>query len=266
VSPPLLAIRDLSLDYASAGGAVRGLDRVSFELGRGRILGLVGESGSGKSSLALAVMGLLPANTGPVTGQILLDGTDILALPPNERHGLRGRRLAMVFQDPMSALNPVFTIGSQLVDAQRARRPTGARRELLDRGAEMLRRVGIADPKRRLASYPHELSGGMRQRILIAMALLCEPDLLIADEPTTALDVTIEAQIMALFEELRDSFAGSMLFISHSLALVSRLSDAVAVLYGGKLVEMASTRDLFTAPSHPYTQALIACETAGSIA
>ncbi|HVJ53542.1 MAG TPA: ABC transporter ATP-binding protein [Aliidongia sp.] len=252
----LLELRDLSLDYAGK----RSLDRLSLTLERGRILGLVGESGSGKSSLALALMDLLPGNAA-LDGQILLNGTDLRAITPHQRAALRGRKLAMVFQDPMTALNPLFPIGRQLVDAQRARHPEAGRRALLDRGREMLRRVGIADPEARLKAYPHELSGGMRQRVLIAMALLCEPDLLIADEPTTALDVTIEAQIMGLFEELRDHFSGSILFISHSLALVSRLADEVAVLYAGHLIETAPARTLFALPAHPYTQALIACET-----
>ena len=252
----LLELEALTLDYAGRNGNVRALDAVSLTLARGRILGLVGESGSGKSSLALALMGLLPPGAS-LAGQIRLDGADLAA----EAESLRGRRLAMVFQDPMSALNPVFTLGSQLVDAQRRRFPQVGRRDLLGRAAAMLRRTGIAEPERRLGLYPHELSGGMRQRVLIAMALLCEPDLLIADEPVTALDVTIAAQIMALFESLRDDFAGSMIFVSHSLALVSRLCDAVAVLYAGKLVELAPSAALFAAPRHPYTKALIACET-----
>ena len=253
----LLDLDGVTLDYLGRNGTVRALDRVCLTLGRGRILGLVGESGSGKSSLALAIMGLLPPGTARLGGRMTLDGADL-----SERAGAcRGRSLAMVFQDPMSALNPVFTLGSQLVDAQRARFPGAPRRVLLERARAMLGRTGIAEPERRLRAYPHELSGGSRQRVLIAMALLCEPDLLIADEPVTALDVTIAAQIMALFEELRDGLAGSMIFISHSLALVSRLCDEVAVLYAGTLVETAPTSTLFAAPRHPYTRALIACET-----
>jgi peptide/nickel transport system ATP-binding protein len=250
----LLTLDGVSLDYIGGGRAVRALDDVALTLERGRILGLVGESGSGKSSLALAIMGLLPPRAN-LTGRLRLDGIDLTAAPD-----LRGRRLAMVFQDPMSALNPVFTLGRQLADAQRARWPERPYRDRLARAAAMLRRTGIAEPERRLESYPHQLSGGLRQRVLIAMALLCEPDLLIADEPVTALDVTIAAQIMALFEELRDGLAGSMIFVSHSLALVSRLCDEVAVLYAGKLVEIAPTAALFAAPRHPYTRALIACE------
>jgi peptide/nickel transport system ATP-binding protein len=251
----LLDLKDLTLDYAGRGGTIRALDRVSLTLARGRILGLVGESGSGKSSLALAIMGLLPPEVRP-SGRMALNGADLAT----EAGRLRGRGLAMVFQDPMAALNPVFTLGSQMVDAQRARHPAAPRRELYQRAAAMLRRTGIAEPEKRLAAYPHELSGGLRQRVLIAMALLTAPDLLIADEPVTALDVTIAAQIMALFEELRDELAGAMIFISHSLALVSRLCDEVAVLYAGTLVETAPVQTLFAAPRHPYTKALIACE------
>jgi peptide/nickel transport system ATP-binding protein len=247
-----LDLDQVSLDYTGRGGTVRALDRVSLSLERGRILGLVGESGSGKSSLVLALMGLLPDGA-HLTGRMTLDGADATRL--------RGRKLAMVFQDPMTALNPVFTLASQLIDAQRARLPHAPRAELRARAAAMLRRTGIAEPERRLASYPHQLSGGLRQRVLIAMALLTEPELLIADEPVTALDVTIAAQIMALFEELRDDFASSMIFVSHSLALVSRLCDEVAVLYAGTLVETAPTAALFATPRHPYTRALIACET-----
>ena len=166
----------------------------------------------------------------------------------------------MIFQDPMTALNPVFTLGTQLVDAQRRRHPDLSRRQLLDRAAQMLARVGISDPAARLSAYPHHLSGGQRQRVMIAMALLCEPDILIADEPTTALDVTIEAQIVDLLKELREEFEGSIVFVSHSLGLISEICDEVAVMYAGKIVETGPTASLFARPSHPYTQALLACE------
>jgi peptide/nickel transport system ATP-binding protein len=248
----LLTLERLTLDYRNG---IRGLDDVSLTLAPGRILGVVGESGSGKSSLALALMGLLPAGS-RITGTARLDGADLLEDAPL----LRGRTLAMVFQDPMSALNPVFTIGTQLVLAQRARFPQLSRHALLDRAEAMLARTGIAEPRRRLATYPHRLSGGQRQRVLIAMALLVEPLLLIADEPVTALDATIAAQILALFEALRDELKGAMIFISHSLAQVSRLADAVAVLYAGALVELAPVGALFAGPRHPYTAALLACE------
>jgi peptide/nickel transport system ATP-binding protein len=256
----LVEIENLSVDFATSRGPLHVLRDVSLSIGRRRIVGLVGESGSGKSTLALALLGLLPQNTSGVTGRIDLEGTDLLSLPPDRIEAMRGTRIAMIFQDPMTALNPVFTLGTQLVDAQRRRHPHLSRRELLDRAAEMLARVGISDATARLSAYPHHLSGGQRQRVMIAMALLCEPDVLIADEPTTALDVTIEAQIVDLLKELREEFEGSIIFVSHSLGLISEISDEVAVMYAGKVVETGPTASLFARPSHPYTQALLACE------
>jgi len=256
----LVEISRLSIDFATARGAVHALRDVDLSVGHRRIVGIVGESGSGKSTLALALLGLLPENTSKVTGRIELGGENLLSLKPGQLEHLRGRRIAMIFQDPMTALNPVFTIGTQLVDAQRNRHPRLGRRELLQRAATMLARVGISDAQARLAAYPHQLSGGMRQRVMIAMALLCEPDILIADEPTTALDVTIEAQIVDLIKDIQAEFSGSIIFVSHSLALISELCDEVAVMYAGKVVESGPTRSLFAQPSHPYTQALLACE------
>lgn len=256
----LVEIEKLSVDFATSRGALHVLRDVSLSIGRRRIVGLVGESGSGKSTLALALLGLLPQNTADVTGRIALDGTDLLSLPAEAARSYRGTRIAMIFQDPMTALNPVFTLGTQLVDAQRRRHPKLSRRQLLDRAASMLVRVGISDPQARLAAYPHHLSGGQRQRVMIAMALLCEPDILIADEPTTALDVTIEAQIVRLLKDLHEEFAGSIVFVSHSLGLVSEICDEVAVMYAGKVVEAGPTRRVFASPGHPYTQALLACE------
>jgi peptide/nickel transport system ATP-binding protein len=256
----LVEIENLSVDFATSKGALHVLRDVSLTIGRRRVVGLVGESGSGKSTLALALLGLLPQNTGEVSGRIELDGTDLLSLPPDAIQSYRGTRIAMIFQDPMTALNPVFTLGTQLVDAQRRRHPKLGRRQLLDRAAKMLVRVGISDPEARLAAYPHHLSGGQRQRVMIAMALLCEPDILIADEPTTALDVTIEAQIVRLLKELHAGFEGSIVFVSHSLGLISEICDDVAVMYAGKVVESGPTTSLFAKPSHPYTQALLACE------
>jgi peptide/nickel transport system ATP-binding protein len=256
----LVEISNLSIDFATGRGAVHALRDVNLSVGRRHIVGLVGESGSGKSTLALALLGLLPENTSKVTGSIELEGKNLLALKPEQLEHLRGRRIAMIFQDPMTALNPVFTIGTQLVDAQRNRHPDLGRQELLKRAAAMLSRVGISDPEARLAAYPHQLSGGMRQRVMTAMALLCEPDVLIADEPTTALDVTIEAQIVDLIKDIQAEFSGSIIFVSHSLGLISELCDEVAVMYAGKVVESGPTRGLFAQPSHPYTQALLACE------
>lgn len=256
----LVEISNLSIDFATARGSVHVLRDVNLSIGRRRIVGVVGESGSGKSTLALALLGLLPDNTSKVSGKIALDGENLLSLGREQLEHLRGGRIAMIFQDPMTALNPVFTIGTQLVDAQRNRHPRLGRKELLQRAAAMLARVGISDVQSRLAAYPHQLSGGMRQRVMIAMALLCEPDILIADEPTTALDVTIEAQIVDLLKDLHAEFGGSIVFVSHSLGLISELCDEVAVMYAGKVVESGPTRSLFARPSHPYTQALLACE------
>jgi oligopeptide/dipeptide ABC transporter ATP-binding protein len=233
---------------------------VSITLRRNRIMGVIGESGSGKSTLALAIMRLLAPNLARLEGSVRLDGTELLALPEKAMRQLRGRRVAMIFQDPMNALNPVFTIETQIVDFLREKYPELSRRACRERAVAMLGRVGIADAARRIRDYPHQFSGGMRQRIVIAMALLAEADLLIADEPTTALDATIEAQIMDLFEQIRRELRGSMLFVSHSLGLVAALCDDVTVMYAGAVMEVAPAAQLFAAPLHPYTAALLACE------
>jgi len=257
---PLLSIRSLDVDFHTKGGIAQVLRGVDLDIPRGSIVGVVGESGSGKSTLASAIMRLLPSNLAGLRGEIRLGDTDLLKLTDTQMRQVRGRRIAMIFQDPMTALNPVFTIGTQLADAQRGRWPKASKKELLERAVDMMAKVGIPAPAHRLAQYPHEFSGGMRQRIMIAMALLTEPELLIADEPTTALDVTIEAQIVKLFEDVREIFDGSMLFISHSLAVVSSLCDSVAVMYAGRPAEVAPSIRLFEHPVHPYTQALLACE------
>ena len=255
----MLEIRGLHLTAGTPGGPAHILRGVDLDVDRGRILGLVGESGSGKSSLALAVLRLLPHGV-VASGQVLLDGVDLLALTPAAMAARRGRAVAMVFQDPMSALNPVFTVGTQLVDALRRRAPALPRRAALAKAEDALHRVGLADPAQRLRAYPHELSGGMRQRVMIAMALLAQPNLLLADEPTTALDATIEAQVVALFRELRNALAGGVLFISHHLGLVAELCDDVAVLYAGAIMERGPTDAVLSAPRHPYTAALLSCE------
>ena len=221
---------------------------------------MVGESGSGKSSLAACLVRLLPSNLSRIDGEIVFDGTDLLALPEAAMDAWRGTRIAMIFQDPMTALNPLFTIGTHLVDVLRRRHPGLARKAAAARAIAALESVGIADATLRFSSYPHELSGGMRQRVLIAMALLVEPDLLLADEPTTALDSTVEAQIVALLEELRRGFAGSIVFISHQLGLVAQLCDDVCVMYGGTIVETGPVAAVLGTPRHPYTRALLACE------
>jgi peptide/nickel transport system ATP-binding protein len=261
----LVAIDRLSVDFVTGGGTLHALRDITLDIPAGRIVGVVGESGSGKSTLALALLRLLPGNLARISGSVRFAGQDLVALSEPEMRKLRGTKIAMIFQDPMTALNPVFTVGTQLVDAQRARRPDAPTAALRERAAAMLAKVGIADASARLDSYPHQFSGGMRQRIMIAMALLAEPDLLIADEPTTALDVTIEAQIVRLLETLRSEFRGTILFISHSLGLVSSLCDDVIVMYAGTVVETAPSRTLFRAPKHPYTRALLACEVEGDV-
>jgi oligopeptide/dipeptide ABC transporter ATP-binding protein len=256
----LVSIRNLALDASTARGDAHLLRDLSLEIGRGRILGVVGESGSGKSTLAAVLLKLLPANLSRLHGEVVFDGVDLLTLDATAMNAYRGTRIAMIFQDPMTALNPLFTVGSHLVDVMRRREPGLSRGEALTRAEAMLVSVGIADARLRLAAYPHQLSGGMRQRIMIAMALLVQPDLLIADEPTTALDATVEAQIVELFDQLRERFAGSVLFISHHLGLVAELCDDICVMYGGVIVESGPVEQVLAQPRHPYTRALLACE------
>jgi peptide/nickel transport system ATP-binding protein len=256
----VLAIHDLSVDFLTPRGPVHALRRVSVSVPRGSIVGIVGESGSGKSTLSLAAMGLLPPNVTVRSGRILFDCTDILTMSRSQLRDLRGRRISMVFQDPMTSLNPVLSIGTQMEDIQyRDRIGTAERRR---KAAAMLRRVGISDADQRLDQHPHEFSGGMLQRIAIAMGLLSNPELLIADEPTTALDVTMEAQIIHLLRELRRDFKGSILFISHNLGLMAELCDYMVVLYAGEVVEQGTVREIFHRPRHPYTEALLICDPA----
>ena len=257
---PLLDVQNLVLDVRTQRGTAHVLRGVNLVVPRGRMVGVVGESGSGKSTLALAILRLLPANVSRLSGRILLDGTDLVPLPERDLARLRGRRLAMVFQDPASALNPVFTIGTQMADILRRSEPGLSRAQLRTRTADALRQVEIADPDQRLAAYPHQLSGGMRQRVMIAMALLVSPDLLLADEPTTALDATVEAGIVELFARLRAGLGGSMLFISHHLGIVAQFCDEIVVMYGGCTVESGPAAAVCAAPRHPYTAALLACE------
>ena len=257
---PLVSIRNLVLEASATRGTAHILRGIDLDIGRGRILGVVGESGSGKSSLAACLVRLLPANLSRIGGEIVFDGTDLLGLDEAAMNAYRGTRIAMIFQDPMTALNPLFTIGTHLIDVLRRRHPGLARKAATARAIAALQDVGIADAPLRLSSYPHQLSGGMRQRVMIAMALLVEPDLLLADEPTTALDATVEAQIVALLEGLRTAFAGSILFISHHLGLVAQLCDDLCVMYGGTIVETGPVAAVLGAPRHPYTRALLACE------
>ena len=256
-----LQIRNLSVRFPSASGEVTAVRDISFEIERGEVLGLVGESGSGKSVTSLALMRLLPPEAS-VSGEILLASigsapANLLALDSESMRRLRGSRIAMIFQEPMTALNPVMRVGDQIAEAVRAHHAV-LKREAWNRAVEALREVAIADPERRARDYPHQLSGGMRQRVMIAMAIVNRPELLIADEPTTALDVTIQAQILELLGELRQRFGLTMLFISHDLAVVSKIADHVAVMYAGSLVELASRDEIFRNPAHPYTRGLLA--------
>ncbi len=254
----VLEVSGLSLDFGSPRGRIHALRNVSLSVPRGRIVGVVGESGCGKSSLAYAIMGLLAANGEVTDGRLLFEGRDLLKLDQRELRAIRGQRLSMVFQDPMTALNPVRRIGELMTDIQyrSGRSPAEMRR----RATEMLERVGIPDAESRLAAYPHHFSGGMRQRICIAMALLVEPALLIADEPTTALDATLEVQIVHLLKNLQRELGCSVLFVSHHLGTVAELCDDVVVMYAGEVVESGPVREIFHRPSHPYTQALFACD------
>jgi peptide/nickel transport system permease protein len=256
--PALLEIRDLSVEFETDAGRVRVVDGVSFDVAAGKILGLVGESGSGKTVSSLAVLRLLPSPPAHILGgSIRFSGRDLLDMDFDELRRIRGRDIAMVFQDPLASLDPSFTVGYQLVEAIRLHERL-SRAAARDRAARLLENVHIPDPVQRLSAYPHQLSGGMRQRVMIAMALSCHPRLLIADEPTTALDVTVQAQIVELLNELRETEGLAVLFVTHDLALISELSDEVAVMYAGQVVEHAATADLFTRPRHPYTAALLA--------
>ena len=254
---PLLEIDNLQVGFATEAGLLRAVDGVSMSVAAGQTLGLVGESGCGKSVTAASVLRLVPSPPGVMLGgAIRFDGQDILKLPRDALQQLRGREIAMVFQDPMTSLNPVFTIERQLWEVLSLRFGLD-RAAARQRAAEMLRTVGIADPEARLAVYPHELSGGMKQRVMIAMALLCEPRLLIADEPTTALDVTVQAQILHLMRELQRKTGTALLFITHDMGVIAEMCDAVVVMYAGRVVERRPVVELFEAPRHPYTRGLL---------
>jgi peptide/nickel transport system ATP-binding protein len=254
---PLLEIDNLQVGFDTEAGLLRAVDGVSMSVAPGQTLGLVGESGCGKSVTAASILRLVPSPPGMMLGgAIRFDGQDILKLPRDLLQRLRGREIAMVFQDPMTSLNPVFTIERQLWEVLSLRFGLD-RAAARQRAAEMLRTVGIADPEARLAVYPHELSGGMKQRVMIAMALLCEPRLLIADEPTTALDVTVQAQILHLMRELQRKSGTALLFITHDMGVIAEMCDAVVVMYAGRVVERRPVVELFEAPRHPYTRGLL---------
>jgi peptide/nickel transport system ATP-binding protein len=252
-----LDVRNLTTVFDVGGRALRAVDRVSFEVRAGETLGLVGESGSGKSMTALSIMRLVEPPGRVAGGHVIFKGRDLVTLPEREMRRIRGAGIALVFQEPMTALNPVFPVGEQIAEAMLVHGLAG-RAEARRRAVELLDAVQVTNPARRARDYPHQLSGGMQQRVLIAMALSCHPSLLIADEPTTALDVTIQAQVLDLLREMRDRFALSILLISHDLGIIAGHADRVAVMYAGRILEQGPVRDVFRSPAHPYTRALLA--------
>ncbi len=253
---PLLELKSLTVSFATDDGTVHAVDGIDLALRRGRTLGLVGESGCGKSVTSLAVMGLLPPENATIGGEVRFEGRDLLKLAKSELRDLRGARLAMIFQEPMTSLNPSYTIGNQIIEAiQRHQRVSAA--EARTRAIDVLKLVRIPSPEKRIDDYPHKLSGGMRQRAMIAMALACGPKLLIADEPTTALDVTIQAQILDLMRGLRRDTGTAIILITHDLGVVAEMADDVAVMYAGQIVERAPVETLFARPEHPYTVGLL---------
>lgn len=258
VSERVLEVKDLRTHFFTDEGVVPSVDGVSFYVDQEETLGIVGESGSGKSVTSLSIMRLIPNPPGRIVGgEIIFEGQNIVNKSQEQMRSIRGKDMAMIFQEPMSSLNPVYTVGSQIAEAVMLHEKV-SRREGFNRAVEMLRLVGIPAPERRAREYPHQLSGGMRQRVMIAMALACNPHLLIADEPTTALDVTIQAQILDLIKKLKSEFHAAIMLITHDLGVVAEMCDRVAVMYAGKIVEEGSTADLFREPLHPYTEGLLA--------
>ncbi len=254
---PILQVRDLSVAFGVRGGAVHAVNGVSFHVHAGELLGVVGESGSGKSVTMMSLLGLLPSPPARLTGgEVLFEGRDLARARPEALRAVRGARIGFVFQDPMTSLNPVFTVGWQIMEPLREHLKL-SKAAARDRAAALLALVGIPSPAARLNDYPHQFSGGMRQRVMIAMALACDPKLLIADEPTTALDVTIQAQILELVRDLRSKLGMAVIWITHDLGVVAGIADRVMVMYAGRIVEHAPVRDLFARPTHPYTRALL---------
>ncbi|MCR4469507.1 ABC transporter ATP-binding protein [Burkholderia sp. SCN-KJ] len=254
----LLEVQQLQVELPTPNGPLRAVRGIDLEIARGEMLCLVGESGCGKSMTSLALMGLLPRRARRTAQRLRLAGEDLGALSDRDMARLRGNRIAMIFQEPMTSLNPSHTLGSQLVEALRQHRRVTAG-EARDRAVYLLERTGMTHAAQRLGQYPHQLSGGLRQRVMIAMALMCEPELIIADEPTTALDVTIQAQILTMLRELQQEFGTAVLFITHDLGVVARIADRVAVMYAGQIVETAPVGSLFARPAHPYTRGLLNC-------
>jgi peptide/nickel transport system ATP-binding protein len=252
----MLEVRDLRIHFQTDDGTVRAVDGVSFSLERGRTLGIVGESGSGKSVTSMGILGLHHGTRAEITGEILLDGENLVGASPVRVRELRGSKMAMIFQDPLSSLHPYYTVGAQIIEAYRIHNDVSkqaARQHAID----LLGRVGIPTPKTRVDDYPHQFSGGMRQRAMIAMALSCDPELLIADEPTTALDVTVQAQILDLISDLQSEFGSAVIMITHDLGVVAELSDDILVMYAGRVAEYGSAADIFGRPDHPYTWGLL---------
>ncbi len=254
---PILSVRDLRTYFHTDAGVVKAVDGVSFDIHKGEVLGIVGESGSGKSITAMSILGLIPVPPGRIeSGQILWKGNDLLAANERELRSVRGRQIAMIFQDPMSSLNPVFTIGNQIEEMITTHQPV-SRRAARSKAIDMLNLVGIPQPEQRVDDYPHQFSGGMRQRAMIAMALSCEPELLICDEPTTALDVTVQAQVLEVIEKAAQELGAAILLITHDLGVVAGMTDRVMVMYGGQIVERAEVEDLYYRPRMPYTWGLL---------
>jgi peptide/nickel transport system ATP-binding protein len=254
---PLLKVEGLRTVFRTSGGDVTAVDGVSIDVMRGRTLGIVGESGCGKSVLSLSIMRLIAHPGRIASGRVLLEGRDLAGLSNNEMRQVRGRDIGMIFQEPMTSLNPVHTVGFQIIEGIRVHEPKASKAELRERGIAALKRVRIPSPERRFDEYPHQLSGGMRQRVMIAMALACSPRLLIADEPTTALDVTVQAQILDLLRDLQAETGMSIILITHDLGVVAEMADDVAVMYAGRVVERTSARALFEDPQHPYALGLL---------
>jgi oligopeptide/dipeptide ABC transporter ATP-binding protein len=258
MSEKILEVKDLVVEFKTDRGTITAVNGVNFDVYKGRTLGIVGESGSGKSVSALSVMRLIPTPPGNIAGgTIKYRGDNVLDLPMDMMRTIRGNKIAMIFQEPMTSLNPVFTVGNQIEEVLELHQSELSKSERKDKAIEMLRLVGIPSPEKRVNEYPHQLSGGMRQRVMIAISLACEPDILIADEPTTALDVTIQAQILELMKKLQKEFGMGIIMITHDLGVVAETCDDVAVMYCGQIVEQADVRTLFKSPKHPYTKGLI---------
>jgi peptide/nickel transport system ATP-binding protein len=257
VAAPLLEVKNLKVSFATDDGIVHAVDGVSYSIGEGQAMGIVGESGSGKSVSSLTVMGLTRARNTTISGEILFRGNDLITARDEDMRRIRGKEIAMIFQDPLSSLHPFYKVGDQLIEAVRTHNRSASKAQALDRAVEMLSLVGIPDPRRRVSSYPHEFSGGMRQRAMIAMALINDPALLIADEPTTALDVTVQAQILELLARLQRELNTAIVVITHDLGVVAEVTSEIAVMYSGRIVEHGPTDVIFAGPEHPYTWGLL---------